>query len=103
MAPSQTCTQQSFIVCVLVRPWPRRRCAAAAAVCCREEATRASSGDDPWRAASLTWIPQRKITNILQVMTTVLDKALRGAKLSTLNGEITEGWELSFLTPRPSS
>ena len=54
MAPSQTCIQQSFIVCVLVRPWPRRRCVAAAAVCCREEATRANSGGDPWRDASLT-------------------------------------------------
>ena len=38
MAPPQRSAQQSFIVCVLVRPWPRCRCAAAAAACCREEA-----------------------------------------------------------------
>eukprot|EP01043_Picozoa_sp_COSAG02_P039734 COSAG02_NODE_3157_length_7260_cov_20.933808_11_plen_102_part_00 len=37
---SQTGIQQSFIVCVLVRPWPCRCCAAAAAASCREEATR---------------------------------------------------------------
>ena len=56
MAPPQTGIQQSFIVCVLVRPWPRRRCAAAAAACCRcrEEARRTCTGGGPCRAASLT-------------------------------------------------
>eukprot|EP01043_Picozoa_sp_COSAG02_P129267 COSAG02_NODE_66829_length_254_cov_0.993548_1_plen_75_part_10 len=38
MAPPQTGRQQSYIVCLLVRPWPRRCCAAAAAACYREEA-----------------------------------------------------------------
>ena len=42
-------------LCVLVRPWPCRRCAAAAAACCREEATRAISDDGSERAAGLSW------------------------------------------------
>ena len=60
--PTNECTTE-FIVCALVRPWPRCRCAAAAAACCREEARRASTGGDPCRAASLTDLEYQWITN----------------------------------------
>ena len=43
-----------------------RSCAAAAAVCCREEATGTSGIGGLRTVAGLIWIPQRKITNILQ-------------------------------------
>ena len=54
MAPSQTGKQQRYIVCLLVRPWPRRCYAVAAAASFREEAERASTGGGSCRAAGLT-------------------------------------------------